>query len=159
MMIQFVWFIDCYFFSYFDDYCNVINQCIYVIVVLVILWLVIVLLWCLLLLIIWFQFGVWVGLVMFVVWCYYNCLLCWLGYGMLVLFFVSVCLCCLLEVEIGLCGLFWLGLGVFVVVWVVQFIGYMFEGCKFSFFIDLVYLLIGLVWVMVKVYCCLNWCF
>jgi uncharacterized membrane protein YGL010W len=151
--------IDRYFASYSDDHRNAINQRIHVIAVPAIMWSVIALLWCLPPLITWFQYGIWAGLAMFAAWAYYNRLSRRLGYGMLALFFVSGCLCRLLEAEIGLRGLFWLGLGVFAVAWVAQFIGHKVEGRKPSFLTDLVYLLIGPAWVMAKLYRRLDWRF
>jgi uncharacterized membrane protein YGL010W len=41
---------------------------------------------------------------------------------------------------------------VFVVAWVGQFIGHHIEGRRPSFFTDLVYLMIGPVWVLAKAY-------
>jgi uncharacterized membrane protein YGL010W len=76
---------------------------------------------------------------------------------MLAFFFVSGCVCRLLEAEIGLVNLFWLALGVFAVAWVAQFIGHKHEGRKPSFLTDLVYLLIGPLWVLAKLYRRMDW--
>ena len=44
----------------------------------------------------------------------------------------------------------WLAAGVFVVAWIGQFIGHLFEGRRPSFFTDLAYLLVGPAWLMDK---------
>jgi len=44
----------------------------------------------------------------------------------------------------------WLAVGVFVVAWIGQFIGHLFEGGRPSFFTDLAYLLVGPAWLMDK---------
>ena len=44
----------------------------------------------------------------------------------------------------------WLAVGVFVVAWIGQFIGHLFEGRRPSFFTDLAYLLVGPAWLMDK---------
>ena len=149
--------IDRYFASYSDDHRNVLNQRIHVVAVPAILWSVVALLWCLPPLITWFQNGIWAGLAMFAAWCFYNRLSRTLGYGMLAFFFVSGCVCRLLEAKIGLVNLFWLALGVFAVAWVAQFIGHKHEGRKPSFLTDLVYLLIGPLWVLAKLYRRMDW--
>ena len=43
-----------------------------------------------------------------------------------------------------------LAIGVFVAAWIAQFVGHKIEGKKPSFFTDLVYLLIGPIWVLAK---------
>jgi uncharacterized membrane protein YGL010W len=50
----------------------------------------------------------------------------------------------------GATALFWLGTGVFVVSWIAQFIGHELEGKRPSFLTDLVYLLVGPLWVWAK---------
>jgi uncharacterized membrane protein YGL010W len=45
-----------------------------------------------------------------------------------------------------------IGAAVFVLAWVGQFIGHHIEGRRPSFFADLVYLMIGPVWVLAKGY-------
>ena len=53
--------------------------------------------------------------------------------------------------------LLWLAIGVFVVAWIAQFIGNKIEGKKPSFFTDVVYLLIGPIWVLAKFYRRMGW--
>ena len=50
----------------------------------------------------------------------------------------------------GAATLLWLGVGVFVVAWIAQFIGHELEGKRPSFLTDLVYLLVGPLWVWAK---------
>ena len=145
------------FAGYSEDHRNAVNQRIHVIAVPAIAWSVIALLWCLPPLITWFQNGIWAALAMFAAWCYYNRLSRRLGLGMLAAFFVSGCLCRLLEAEIGLRNLGLLALGVFVIAWIAQFVGHRIEGRRPSFLTDLTYLLIGLLWILAKAYRQMGW--
>jgi uncharacterized membrane protein YGL010W len=52
--------------------------------------------------------------------------------------------------QLGPNPLRWVAVGVFVVAWIGQFIGHLFEGRRPSFFTDLAYLLIGPAWLMDK---------
>lgn len=140
------------FASYSADHRNAINQAIHVIAVPAILWSVIALLWCIPPLITWFKPGVWAALAMFAAWCWYNRQSRPLGLGMLAVFFVSACLCRLIEMHWGLGALWPTALVVFVIAWIAQFIGHHIEGQRPSFLTDLVYLLVGPVWVLAKAY-------
>lgn len=149
--------IDRWFAHYSDDHRNGTNQRIHVIAVPAIMWSVIAMLWCLPPLITWFQHGIWAALAMFGAWAFYNRLSRRLGYGMLAFFFLSGCVCRLLENHIGRSSLLWLALAIFVVAWIAQFVGHKIEGRKPSFLTDLVYLLIGPIWVLAKGYRRLGW--
>lgn len=149
--------IDRWFAHYSGDHQDRTNQHIHVVAVPAILWSVIAMLWCLPPLITWFQHGIWAALAMFGAWAFYNRLSRRLGYGMLAFFFVSGCVCRLLEHHIGRSGLLWLALAIFVAAWIAQFIGHRIEGRKPSFLTDLVYLLIGPIWVLAKGYRQLGW--
>ncbi|WP_305805237.1 Mpo1-like protein [Stenotrophomonas sp. YIM B06876] len=149
--------IDRYFASYSNDHRNETNQAVHVVAVPAILWSAVALLWCLPPLITWFQNGIWAALAMFAAWMFYNRLSRPLGLGMLAIFFVFACSCRLLEAELGLRSLMWLALGVFVLAWIAQFVGHRIEGRRPSFLTDLVYLLIGPVWVLAKLYRHLGW--
>jgi uncharacterized membrane protein YGL010W len=79
----------------------------------------------------------------------------WLLPWRLALMLAVVLLACLLSgaflrAELGTGGLFALALGVFFIAWVGQFIGHYVEGKRPSFFTDLVYLMIGPPWVIIK---------
>jgi uncharacterized membrane protein YGL010W len=49
-------------------------------------------------------------------------------------------------------ALIWAAAGIFVVGWVLQFIGHHYEGMKPSFFKDLQFLMIGPLWLLADVY-------
>lgn len=57
-----------------------------------------------------------------------------------------------LDATLGSRTLVTIGVLVFVLAWIGQFIGHHYEGKRPSFFTDLVYLLIGPPWVLVKLY-------
>ena len=48
--------------------------------------------------------------------------------------------------------LLWLSAGVWVLAWIVQFVGHEIEGKKPSFFRDVLFLLVGPVWILAAVY-------
>ena len=149
--------IDRWFASYSGDHQNETNQLIHVFAVPAILWSVVALLWCIPIFGTLFKSGIWAALAMFGAWMFYNRLSRRIGLGMLVVFFTMGCLCRLLEQRFGLQFLLWLAIGVFVVAWIAQFIGHKIEGKKPSFFTDLVYLLIGPIWVLAKFYRKMGW--
>ena len=149
--------IDRWFQNYSGDHRNETNQLIHVIAVPAILWSVVALLWCIPVFGTLFKSGIWAALAMFGAWMFYNRLSRPIGYGMLVVFFTFGCLCRLLEQRFGLQVLLWLAIGVFVVAWIAQFIGHKIEGKKPSFFTDVVYLLIGPIWVLAKFYRKMGW--
>lgn len=79
----------------------------------------------------------------------------WLLPWRLALILAAVLLACLvsgafLRAGLGTGGLFALALGVFLIAWVGQFIGHYVEGKRPSFLTDLVYLMIGPPWVIIK---------
>lgn len=81
---------------------------------------------------------------------------CWLslplGLGAGVAMALSYWSVAALHAVLGSGGLAVVGAVVFVVAWVGQFIGHHIEGRRPSFFTDLVYLMIGPVWVLAKAY-------
>ena len=149
--------IDRWFASYSDDHRNDANQLIHVFAVPAILWSVVALLWCIPVFGTLFKSGVWAALAMFAAWVFYNRLSRPIGYGMLAVFFAMGCLCRLIEHNLGLQALLWSAATVFVVAWIAQFIGHRIEGKKPSFFTDVVYLLIGPIWVLSKLYRSMGW--
>lgn len=74
-----------------------------------------------------------------------------LGASMLALMVAMLALTQMAIDAIGASAMLWLAIGVFVIAWIGQFIGHHLEGKRPSFFTDLVYLLIGPLWVLVKV--------
>ncbi|KAF1708945.1 hypothetical protein CSC70_12695 [Pseudoxanthomonas kalamensis DSM 18571] len=149
--------IDRWFAHYSGDHRNDINQRIHVVAVPAILWSVVALLWCIPVFGTWFRSGIWAALAMFAAWAFYYRLSRPIGLAMLVVFFTMACSCRLLEASIGLGNLLWLAVGVFVVAWIAQFIGHKIEGRKPSFFTDIVYLLIGPIWVLAKFFRKMEW--
>jgi uncharacterized membrane protein YGL010W len=57
-----------------------------------------------------------------------------------------------IATHYGMRPLLWSAIGVFVVAWVGQFIGHVYEGHRPSFFTDLVFLLVGPRWTLRKLY-------
>lgn len=149
--------IDRWFSNYSDDHRNDTNQLIHVFAVPAILWSVVALLWCIPIFGTLFKSGIWAALAMFAAWMFYNRLSRPIGYGMLVAFFTLGCLCRLIEQNLGLPVLLYSAITVFVVAWIAQFIGHKIEGKKPSFLTDLVYLLIGPIWVLSKFYRKMGW--
>ena len=144
--------IDRYFESYSNDHQHPLNQSIHVVAVPAIAWSVVALAWCIPVGGTWFRSGMWAALAMFAAWMFYNRLSRPLALGMLAFFFFCGCLCRLLEQRIGLHRLLGCAGGVFVLAWIAQFIGHHLEGKRPSFLTDLVYLLIGPLWVLAKLY-------
>ena len=149
--------IDRLFANYSADHQNENNQLIHVFAVPAIVWSVVALLWCIPVFGTAFKSGIWAALAMFLTWMYYNRLSRPLGYGMLMVFFTMGCLCRLIEHSFGLQVLLFTAIGVFVAAWVVQFIGHKIEGKRPSFLTDLVYLMVGPIWVMSKFYRKMDW--
>ncbi len=75
-----------------------------------------------------------------------------IGLGAAVLMALSWGSVAALHAAFGTTVLAVIGASVFVVAWIGQFIGHHIEGRRPSFFTDLVYLLIGPVWVLAKGY-------
>lgn len=149
--------IEQYFASYSGDHRNTANQSIHVVAVPAILWSVVALLWCIPVGGTWFRSGLWAAFAMFAAWMFYNRLSRPLGLGMLAVFFFCGCLCRLLEAHLGIGGLLGTAVGVFVIAWIAQFAGHHLEGRRPSFLTDLVYLLIGPIWVLAKFYRRMGW--
>jgi uncharacterized membrane protein YGL010W len=57
-----------------------------------------------------------------------------------------------IATTFGMRALLWSAIGVFVVAWIGQFIGHIYEGHRPSFFTDLVFLLVGPMWTLRKLY-------
>ncbi|RDS82732.1 DUF962 domain-containing protein [Dyella psychrodurans] len=73
-----------------------------------------------------------------------------LGAALLIVLALFALSCYGLFQQMGAMHLLQLGIGVFVVAWIGQFIGHIFEGRRPSFFTDLAYLLVGPAWLMDK---------
>lgn len=96
-------------------------------------------------------FANWATLVLVLVLIYYLSLSVPLTLGML--FFSAVCLALANFLSIAFPGKLWLiSLGIFVIAWIVQFVGHNIEGKKPSFFKDVQFLMIGPAWLMHFIY-------
>lgn len=73
-----------------------------------------------------------------------------LGAALLVALAVFALICFEVFNALGPIRMRWLAACVFVVAWIGQFIGHLFEGKRPSFFTDLAYLLVGPAWLMDK---------
>ncbi|GGA24185.1 DUF962 domain-containing protein [Dyella nitratireducens] len=73
-----------------------------------------------------------------------------LAAALLVALAILALICAQVFEPLGPTRMRWLGLGVFVMAWLGQFIGHLFEGRRPSFFTDLAYLLVGPAWLMDK---------
>jgi len=143
--------IDHWFASYSGDHQNPTNQKIHYFAVPTILWTVTALLWCIPVPGGLFGPGFWAAIVAFAAWMFYYRASRTLGLAMLAVFVGMLWLNRWLQAVLGTEQLLWLAVAVFVVAWIAQFIGHKIEGKKPSFLTDLVYLLIGPVWILAKV--------
>lgn len=97
------------------------------------------------------NFANWATLVLIMVLIYYISLSVPLTLGML--FFSALCLALANFLSITFPGKLWaISLGIFVIAWIVQFIGHNIEGKKPSFFKDVQFLMIGPAWLMHFIY-------
>jgi uncharacterized membrane protein YGL010W len=149
--------IDRWFANYGGDHQNATNQKIHYIAVPLILWSVTAMLWCIPVPGTWFLPGFWCALAMFAAWMFYYRASRTLGLGMLAVFVGLSWLNRWLHNNYGTMFPLQIAIGVFVFAWIIQFIGHKIEGKKPSFFTDVVYLLIGPVWILGKVFRKFGW--
>jgi uncharacterized membrane protein YGL010W len=138
--------------QYSSDHQNPTNQRIHVVCVPAIVWSVTAMLWTIPVGGNWFQPGAFSAFAMFLAWSYYWRLSPKLAMGLLVCFLASVFLNRWIAESYGMSTLLWLAISVFVVAWIGQFIGHKVEGHRPSFLTDLVFLLIGPLWTLRKLY-------
>ena len=138
--------------NYSMDHQNPTNQMIHVFCVPAIVWSVTALLWCIPVPYQYLNPGFWGALTMFVAWTYYWRLSKTLAIGLLISFTAAGFLNRWILYSYGIYVLFWLAVGVFTVAWVVQFIGNKIEGKRPSFLTYIVYLLVGPMWTLRKLY-------
>ena len=138
--------------QYSSDHQNGTNQWIHVVCVPAIAWTVTAMLWTIPVPSAYFKPGTWCAVGMFLAWAYYWQLSRKLALGMFVCFLAAGFLNRWLMDTWGMRNLLWLAIAVFVVAWIGQFIGHKIEGKRPSFFTDLVYLLIGPLWTLRKLY-------
>ena len=94
--------------------------------------------------------GLWAALAMIGALGFYFRLSRPLGLATLLLFVVLGAITHALYRVLGPQGLLILAIGVFVAAWIGQFVGHRIEGKRPSFLTDLVYLLIGPIWIVAK---------
>jgi len=97
------------------------------------------------------SFANWATVVLILVLIYYLSLSVPLTVGML--FFSLFCLALANFLNIVSSGKLWaISLGIFVVAWIIQFVGHKIEGKKPSFFKDVQFLMVGPAWLMHFIY-------
>lgn len=143
--------IDRWLGNYSGDHLNPTNQTIHLICVPAIVWSVLALIWMIPTPAWLGRPGFWAGMAMLLTLIYYWRLSRSLGLGILLAFVALGFLTHWLHQQLA-GDLLWLAIGVFVIAWIGQFIGHRIEGKRPSFFADLVYLLIGPLWTLSKLY-------
>jgi len=143
--------------KYSMDHQNPTNQMIHVFCVPAIVWSVSALLWCIPVPYLpapynYLNQGLWGALAMFLAWTYYWQMSKTLAIGLLLSFTAAGFLNRWILYTYGIYVLFGLAVGVFVVAWIIQFIGHKIEGKRPSFLTDVVYLLFGPMWTLRKLY-------
>ena len=138
--------------NYSNDHQNSSNQSMHLICVPLIVWSVTAALWCIPVPAAILKPGFWFAFTVFFTWMYYWKLSKSLALGALVGFVGFGFINYLLVAKFGLNGLLKIAVAVFVVAWIGQFIGHIWEGKRPSFFTDMVYLMIGPLWTLNKLY-------
>jgi uncharacterized membrane protein YGL010W len=144
--------IDRFLGNYSEDHRHPANQVIHWICVPIIVWTVVALLWLVPVPSALAQPGLWAAFAGVAAVAFYLRLSRVLGLAMAVFFAALIAFTHLLYGAIGASALLWSAIGAFVLAWVAQFIGHEFEGKRPSFLTDLVYLLIGPLWLMSKLF-------
>lgn len=138
--------------NYSNDHQNHSNQMMHLICVPLIVWTVTALLWCIPVPVSFLTQGFWFAFVLFFVWSYYWKLSKSLAMGTLAGFITFGFINHFIASQFGIMVLLQSAITVFTLAWIGQFIGHMWEGKRPSFFTDLVYLLIGPLWTVSKIY-------
>lgn len=136
--------------SYSADHRNPVNQRCHWLCVPVIVWTVIALLWTVPVPAAFARPGAWAVLAMFLAFVWYYRLSRRLGIALLLAFALLALFTGWLHGAIGAAALRWLAVAAFVLAWIGQFVGHLYEGRRPSFFTDLSYLLVGPAWLMEK---------
>ena len=144
--------IDVLLDEYSNDHRNATNQLIHVICVPAIVWSVIALLWTIPVPGTWFLPGAFSAFAMFLAWAWYWRLSRKLSMGLFLCFLAIALLNRWIVDSYGMNTLLVLAIAVFVVAWIGQFIGHKIEGHRPSFLTDLVFLLVGPLWTLRKLY-------
>jgi len=97
------------------------------------------------------SFSNWATISLLLILIYYISLSVPLSLGML--FFSALCLALANFLDIAFPGKLWaISIGIFIIAWIIQFLGHKIEGKKPSFFKDVQFLLIGPAWLMHFIY-------
>lgn len=97
------------------------------------------------------NFANWATIALALTLIYYISLSVPLSMGML--FFSALCLALANFLNIAFPGKLWIiSIGIFIIAWIIQFLGHKIEGKRPSFFKDLQFLLIGPAWLMHFIY-------
>ena len=144
--------IDVLLDQYSDDHRNQTNQLIHLVCVPAIVWSVTALLWAVPVPGTLLKPGAISALAMFLAWAYYWRLSRNLAMGALVGFLASLLVNRWIASSFGMQTLVIIAVSVFVVAWIGQFIGHKVEGRRPSFFTDVLFLLIGPLWTLRKLY-------
>ncbi len=149
--------VDRFLGNYSEDHRHPVNKRIHWICVPLIVWTVVAALWVVPVPAGFGKPGLWAALAMVAATSFYLRLSRPLAFGMLAAFAVLAAITHLLHGLLGPSTLLWSALGVFVAAWIGQFIGHHVEGQRPSFLTDLVYLLIGPLWLMAHLYRRAGW--
>jgi uncharacterized membrane protein YGL010W len=144
--------IDVLLDQYSADHCNATNQWIHVLCVPPIVWSVTALLWTIPVPGTWFLPGAFSAFAMFLAWAWYWRLSRSLSIGLLLCFLGCSLLNRWIAERWGMNALLIAAIVVFVIAWIGQFIGHKIEGHRPSFLTDLVFLLVGPLWTLRKLY-------
>jgi uncharacterized membrane protein YGL010W len=143
--------VDAYLDQYSADHRNATNQWIHLLCVPAIVWSVSAFLWTIPVPS-FLQPGAACAFVMVVALAWYLRLSRKLFVGILIAFVLFGALDWWIAQEYGMRALLYSAIGVFVVAWIGQFIGHIYEGHRPSFFTDLVFLMVGPMWTLRKLY-------
>jgi uncharacterized membrane protein YGL010W len=144
--------VDIYLDQYSADHRNATNQWIHLLCVPAIVWSVTAALWAIPVPPGWFRPGAFAAFAMVgaLAWYWRMSRKLWVGIA------IAFMLCALINnwiaVSYGMQTLLWSAIAVFVVAWIGQFIGHIYEGHRPSFFTDLVFLMVGPMWTLRKLY-------
>ena len=142
--------VDRWIGNYSEDHRNPTNILIHWICVPAIVWAVVAMLWVVPVPNALGRAGLWAGVAMFAALTFYLRLSKPLGFAMLLVFVALGLITEALYRALGATQLLWLAIVVFVIAWVVQFVGHQIEGKRPSFLTDLAYLLLGPTWIVTK---------
>ena len=149
--------VDAYLDQYSADHRNATNQWIHLLCVPAIVWSVTAMIWTIPVPATLLRPGAIAAFTMVAALAWYLRLSRKLFAGILVAFVLFGALDWFIATNYGMRALLYSAIGVFVVAWIGQFIGHIYEGHRPSFFTDLVFLLVGPMWTLRKLYTRMGW--